>query len=106
MMYPELPAPIALGMCGALAGLIGGGCNQCFPVWVGASTGAGLGCVICIVSLFREEPRPGPITSVAATSVAATPVVPVVIQNIYITYEISGQAKGTELPVAKVIPNE
>jgi hypothetical protein len=100
MMYHELPAPIALGACGALAGLIGGGFSQCFPVWVGASTGAGLGCVMCIVSLFREKPRPRPITSSPAS------VGPVIVQNIYITYEISGQAKGTELPVAKIISNE
>jgi len=98
MMYPELPAPIALGMCGALAGLFGGCFNQCFPVWVGASAGAGLGCVICIVSLFREEPRPN--------AAVATSAGPVIVQNIYITYEISGQAKTTDLPIAKVIPNE
>ena len=94
MMYPELPAPIALGMCGALAGLFGGGFSQCFPVWVGAATGCGLGCAICIVSVFRPEPNVSTETSVA----------PVVIQNIYINYEISGQDKEALRIVHPVIP--
>jgi hypothetical protein len=95
MMYPELPAPIALGMCGALAGLFGGGFSQCFPVWVGTATGCGLGCLICIVSVFRPEPN------VSRDLPVATPtsVAPVVIQNIYITYEISGVGKEVLHPV-------
>ena len=56
-MYYLLPIPIPLSMCGALAGLVGGGCNQFFPVWVGGTTGALLGCIIsiCMMVIPNEE---------------------------------------------------
>ena len=58
-MHIEIPYPICFAMCGALAGLVGGGCNQCFPVWVGATTGASIGCAISIcvmaTSVFTVE---------------------------------------------------
>jgi len=95
-MYYELPAPIALGMCGALAGLIGGGFNNCFPVWVGAATGGSLGCILCIVSMWRQD--------VSALLPVAVPISsePVIIQNIYITYNTSGSEKDAP-PVATVV---
>ena len=83
-MYGELPIPIACGMCGALAGLMGGGFSQCFPVWVGASTGAGLGCLCCIVHALMPERRSLPV----AQPVQAAPVI---VQNIYVVY--TGQPK-------------
>ena len=91
-MYYSLPYPIAFGMCGAFAGLIGGGCNQCFPIWVGAATGGSLGCVISIFMMFAPEPVVEPVSSIAPD--------PVIVQNIYITY-VSGQQK--DIPVAKVV---
>jgi hypothetical protein len=93
-MYYDLPAPIAFGMCGALAGLFGGGFNSCFAIWVGAATGGSLGCVLCIVSMCHHN--------VSAPLPVARPVSsePVVIQNIYITYSISGSEKGVP-PVAQ-----
>ena len=84
-MYYQLPAPLALGMLGAIAGLFGGGFTQSFPVWVGAATGASVGCAMCICMMLSPvpvvpEPRP------------------VVVQNIYVTYV-------TGAPKAKVIEN-
>lgn len=38
-MYNTLPVPFAFAGLGAIAGLIAGGFNQCFPVWVGTVTG-------------------------------------------------------------------
>jgi len=68
-----MPAPIACGMMGAIAGLFGGGLNQCFPVWVGAVTGSSLGCTISLLICLINPPTVVPVT-----------VEPVVIQNIYI----------------------
>ena len=95
-MYYEFPAPIAFGMYAALAGLICGGFNNCFPVWVGAATRGSLGCVLCLVSMWHHE--------VSATVPVVRPVSsePVVIQNIYITYNTTGSGKDT-LPVATVV---
>jgi hypothetical protein len=53
-----LPAPIACGMCGAIAGLFAGGLNQCFPVWVGAVTGGAVGCIACIYNANTTNPVP------------------------------------------------
>lgn len=99
-MYYDLPAPIVCGMCGALAGLVGGACNSCFPVWVGAITGGSLGCLLCIVHAIIPEPPQPPVALRAPVSVR-TPE-PMIVQNIYITY-VSGDSK--ELPVAKVVEN-
>jgi hypothetical protein len=79
-----LPAPAACAMFGAFAGLLGGGCAQCFPVWVGGASGAGLGCIICLVQCSMESPGP-PVAKIASQ--------PVVVQNIYVTYEVSGVPK-------------
>ena len=83
-----MPLPISCAMFGAFAGLLGGGCSQSFPIWVGATTGASLGCAMCICAMMHKEE-------------VAAPVVrePIILQNVYITY-LSGDPK--ELPVAKV----
>ena len=86
-MYPQVPLPITCAAFGSLAGLIAGGCNQCFPVWVGASTGVSVGCAFSIFLIFCYEPPPAPVEQV-------------VVQNIYITY-VSGD--GKDIPVAKVV---
>ena len=83
-MYGELPIPIACGMCGALAGLMGGGFSQCFPVWVGAATGAGLGCLCCIVHALMPAPKPLPVAQPVRADT-------VIVQNFYLLY--TGQAK-------------
>ena len=88
-MYYPLPLPISCAMFGAFAGLLGGGCNQSFPIWVGATTGASLGCAMCICAMMHKEEVVAPVSRG-----------PVVMQNIYITY-LSGGPK--ELPVAKVV---
>ena len=85
-----LPAPIACGMLGAFAGLLAGGCTQCFPAWVGAATGGGIGCIICLVEVLMP-PKALPIAKPITID-------PVIIQNIYITYEASGQPKGIPDP--------
>lgn len=84
-MQAYLPAPFACAMCGSFAGLLAGGLHQCFPVWVGAATGASIGCLICLIQVLMP----------AKTLPIAKPVTvdPVIIQNIYITYEVSGQSK-------------
>lgn len=82
-----VPAPAACAMLGAFAGLLAGGC-QCFPVWVGAATGGGLGCIMCLVQCSMESPGP-PVANIATQ--------PVVVQNIYVTYEVTGAPKGAIL---------
>jgi hypothetical protein len=83
-MQPHLPAPFACGLCGALAGLFAGGFTQCFPIWVGAATGGGVGCIICACQCFLLDI---PMAQVATTQ-------PVVVQNIYLTYEVTGAPKS------------
>ena len=83
-MYTDLPAPIACAMCGAISGLFGGGFSQCFPVWVGASTGAGVGCLVCVVYALMPERKPLPVAQPVKVD-------PVIVQNFYVIY--SGQAK-------------
>ena len=90
-MQPYLPAPVVLGLCGAFAGLLGGGCNQCFPVWVGAATGGSLGCVLCLLQSFLIPDKSLPIAKPVSS-------VPVIIQNFHITYEITGQSKDITDP--------
>ena len=98
MYYSPVPVPIALGMLGALAGLIGGGFNQCFPIWVGAATGGSLGCAMCIVTLIIEEQR----TAQPVISRSNMNSEPVIIQNIYLVYDIAGRGKDV-IPVAEVV---
>ena len=87
-MYSPIPAPAACGMVGALAGFIGGGFNSCFPVWVGAATGCSLGCVMCIVTAFMPERAVGlPVAQVVSHTA------PVIIQNIYIINDTTGNSK-------------
>jgi len=81
-MYYELPTPISCGILGALAGLAGGGCNQCFPVWVGAATGGSLGCAICICMMCAPKAATQPVITVE----------PIAINNVYIAY-LSGESK-------------
>jgi len=97
MYNAHLPAPIACGMLGGLAGLIGGGFNQCFPIWVGGVTGLSVGCAMSVVLCFRPEQQELPV---------AQPVNPVIVQNIYIMYDhtLAGASKTT-LPVATVAKN-
>ena len=97
MHHSPLPLPFALGGLGAIAGLLGGGINQCFPVWVGAATGGSIGCVLCIATLIREE------TVVAQPVRVVHTNEPVVIQNIYIMYDITGRSKDGAIPIAKVV---
>jgi len=88
-MYYQLPAPIACGMLGAIAGLVGGGMNQCYPVWVGGVTGLSIGTAMSLIVVCKRE------------EASASPPVPVQ-QPIYIIYEISGQDKHT-IPVAQIV---
>jgi len=90
-MYYQMPAPLACGFLGGIAGLIGGGFNQCFPVWVGATTGASLGCAFCIYSMFI------PVIHHRANISGQ-----IVVPNIYIIREI-GAPK--DIPVAVVVPS-
>jgi hypothetical protein len=84
MYNTNLPLPIACGMVGALAGLIGGAFNNCFPVWVGAATGGSLGCVMCVVTALMPERAQIPVAQVVSNEPR------IVIQNIYI---ITGSEK-------------
>lgn len=95
-MYSSIPPPIALGMCGGLAGFIGGGFNQCFPIWVGTATGASLGCITCIYFMITPEPA---VTTepVVNAKLVTLPINPVIVQNIYI---ITGNSK--DIPVKKM----
>jgi len=93
-MYYELPTPISCGILGALAGLAGGGCNQCFPVWVGAATGGSLGCAICLCMIFAPQPVTAPVTSTTE---------PVIVNNTYVVH-LSGESK--DISVVKVNPNK
>jgi hypothetical protein len=86
-MNPHLPAPIVCGFFGALAGLLGGGCAQCFPVWVGAATGASLGCALCVGMCFFE---PLPLAKIATRQGQD----PVIIQHIHIYEMKSGAPKS------------
>ena len=63
-MYYKLPFPISLGIFGGLAGFIGGGCNQIFPVWVGCTAGTVTGCAVCVYIILVPEPTPEPIVIV------------------------------------------
>jgi hypothetical protein len=86
-MYTPVPLPIACGLVGALAGLMGGGFTNCFPVWVGTAAGSSLGCALCIVTaLMPERATPLPVAAVAERE-------PVIIQNIYIINDKSGEVK-------------
>jgi hypothetical protein len=89
-MNHQLPIPISFAMCGAIAGLFGGGLNQCFPVWVGAVTGCSVGSTISIITYFIKEE---PVLPVARVSVE-----PRVIQNFYVIHELSGQDKPPIAP--------
>ena len=69
----SLPAPIACAMLGSFAGLLAGGCNNCFPVWIGAASGGGLGCILCLIQCACE---PIPVAKIVTE--------PVIVNNIYI----------------------
>ena len=87
-MYAPLPLPFAFAGLGAIAGLIAGGFNQCFPVWVGATTGVGVGCVCSVAMCLKEEMGASmPVAQVVSPE-------PVIIQNIYFVYDVSGQSKN------------
>ena len=110
MMY-ELPLFISCGGCGAFAGLLGGGFNQCTPVWIGTAAGGSLGCVLSIVNCYFQriiEKRMAAATLTSAAGAAGTadtaaagiaaagadPHAPVVVHNIYVVYDVAtGQAK-------------
>jgi hypothetical protein len=85
-------------MLGTFAGLITGGFNQCFPVWVGGVVGFSTGCSMCVVSSCLKEQETSPVAR-------PNNLEPVIVQNIYVTYEISGQEKNPSsmLPIAKVV---
>lgn len=84
-MYTPLPVPFAFAGLGAIAGLIAGGFNQCFPVWVGTVTGVGVGCVCSVAMCLKEERVP--VAQVVSPE-------PVIIQNIYFVYDVNGQSKN------------
>jgi hypothetical protein len=96
-MNTALPAPFAFAGIGALLGLFGGGFSQCFPVWVGAATGASIGCVFSVVICLKDE-RDSALPVAQPVSQG-----PVIIQNIYFVYDVNGQSKSVEngLPVTK-----
>jgi len=92
MDYSVIPAPVSGAALGSIAGLIAGSGMDCFPVWVGATTGGGLGCIISLgLMLLTDEPDT-PVAQVASE--------PVIIQNIYF---ISGAPKTTEKPSVSCI---
>lgn len=91
MYNTQIPLPACLGVCGALAGLAGGGCNQVLPIWIGATVGVSVGCVICMYT--SAMPEQVPLSTTRATE-------PIVIQNIYITH-VSGQPK--DIQIARVV---
>lgn len=92
------PLPFVCCMLGTFAGLTAGGFSQCFPVWVGGLTGFSTGCTISVISACRGEKESPPVAQ-------RNNLEPVIIQNIYVTYDISGQDKTTPstLPVAKIV---
>jgi hypothetical protein len=91
-MYTPLPVPFAFAGLGAIAGLIAGGFSQCFPVWVGTATGVGVGCVCSVIICLKDERANAlPVAQVVSPE-------PVVIQNIYITYDLSGKGKTVDVP--------
>ena len=55
MYNSPISIPIYLGTCGAISGLVGGGCTQFIPVWVGATTGASIGCIVCMYVAAMPE---------------------------------------------------
>jgi len=91
-MYTPLPVPFAFAGLGAIAGLIAGGFNQCCPVWVGTATGVGVGCVCSVLMCLKDERSAAmPVAKVVSPE-------PVIIQNIYITYDLSGNGKEADAP--------
>jgi hypothetical protein len=94
MYYPSLPPPFACGFIGAFAGLIGGGCGQCFPVYIGAVSGFSLGCALSILVCILPDRADTPNNAAQ----------PTIVQNVYIVYDLTGNGKGTATvyPVATV----
>ena len=56
-MY-QIPLPITCAFLGAFAGVIGGGCTQTFPVWVGAVSGVSFGSVLSGILMCVPEVEP------------------------------------------------
>ena len=96
MDYSVIPAPVSGAALGSIAGLIAGSGMDCFPVWVGATTGGGLGCIISLGLMLLTDKPEIPVAQVA--QVASSD--PVIIQNIYF---ISGAPKTTEKPSVSCI---
>ena len=101
-MVAIIPAPIAFCMCGAMAGFIGGGFNQGLPILIGAATGMTLGCCMSVYACFS------PNNVVLPIALPVSPE-PVIVQNIFITYNVTGQSKEPVLPkvepgVKQVLP--
>lgn len=54
-MNTQIPPPFVCGMCGTIAGLAFGNC-QIYPLWVGAASGASLGCLMTVYLCILNPP--------------------------------------------------
>ena len=88
-MYTQSHPPISLTVCGALSGLVCGGSDQLFAFWVGAITGASVGCTICIYKVVTSE----------NSVIPRQDLQPVIVDNTYIRHEY-GQSK--DIPIENV----
>ena len=88
-MYTQSHPPISLTVCGALSGLACGGSDQLFAFWVGAITGASVGCTICIYKVVTSE----------NSVIPRQDLQPVIVDNTYIRHEY-GQSK--DIPIENV----
>lgn len=88
-MYTKSHPPISLTVCGALSGLACGGSDQLFAFWVGAITGASVGCTICIYKVVTSE----------NSVIPRQDLQPVIVDNTYIRHEY-GQSK--DIPIENV----
>jgi len=86
-MYTQSHPPISLTVCGALSGLACGGSDQLFAFWVGAITGASLGCTICIYKVVTLD---------KSVRLPIQDLQPVIVHNTYITHE-NGQPKDIQI---------
>ena len=87
-MNLQIPPPFVCSMFGACAGLVFGNC-QCFPVWVGAASGASIGCLMCIAMCIAN---PLPVAKIVEQKQNT-----IIVQHIHI-YEIGSTGAAKESP--------